>query len=82
MSKNKKITVFTHDTILIGTRIATPPDYVIKEFMKSAPPHITFEWFKDGIWLLRKIGLTFIPHSDIIQIRATTIYDKQVGRIN
>ena len=82
MSKNKKITVFTHDTILIGTRIETPPDYVIKEFMKKAPPHVTPDWFLNGVWLVRKIGLTFIPHSDILQIRATTVFDKELGRIN
>ena len=61
----EKVTVITKSEILIGY-IVEPSNNPLLGLMK------------DGIWLRREKHLSFIGNSEILQIRASTVYDKEI----
>lgn len=76
MNNDKSITVITSKRVYIGVQF-TPSDFLVIDFLKSAPIHIKADYFLNGVWLQRKSGVTFIPQADILQVRETTALDKE-----
>ncbi|SFS83846.1 hypothetical protein [Paenibacillus sp. BC26] len=60
-----KVTIRTRNEVLIG--VIVEPD------MSSI-----FGSINNGIWIRREKKISFIAHSEIIEIKPTTIFDKEI----
>lgn len=76
MIYQNKTTVITKNEILIGYIVEKPPAEIL--LRTGIPTELAQLAFSNGIWLQRTTQFSFIPQNDIVQVRPTTIFDKEI----